>query len=106
MQSETKKNGGTGINSQKREELLKSYADGDQLSSEELKFLTNTSYLINKNIDKKFIQRAINYLDKEVIQEIELNIAEQILQQYYESHELVKMQRFTWMKNRNDGKRA
>ena len=42
--------------------------EGEVLSAEEMKYLANTSVLLNSCIDKRFYQAATNILDEEVIE--------------------------------------
>jgi len=47
--------------------LLDRYADGEWLTAEELKLLADTSELLNSCIDRKFMQSAVDIIDKDVI---------------------------------------
>jgi len=46
---------------------LDRYADGEWLTAEELKLLADTSELLNSCIDRKFMQSAVDIIDKDVI---------------------------------------
>lgn len=50
--------------------LLDRYADGEWLTAEELKLLANTSDLLNSCIDRKFMQSAVDAIDREVIENV------------------------------------
>ena len=50
--SANKKDSIGGLNNGLRENLLNSYQNGGALTQQEMKFLANTSSLINKGIDK------------------------------------------------------
>lgn len=82
-----------------RDHLLDRYADGEWLTAEELKLLSNTSELLNSCIDRKFMQSAVDIIDKDVILnvnyflrrislydfiQLELGLAEDILKNYEE----------------------
>ncbi|CAD8117922.1 unnamed protein product [Paramecium sonneborni] len=79
-----KKQLANGIHSQKRDQILnKCQQTGNYITEQELQYIASTSFLINKCIDRDFIQRAINCLEDSVKHQIELNISEQILQNFY-----------------------
>ncbi|CAD8118538.1 unnamed protein product [Paramecium sonneborni] len=100
-----KKQNSKGVNYQKREKLLDQCQEGNYLTADELKFLASTSFLINKCLDKQFIQRAINFLDSSVIHQIEMNIAEQILQTFYYMKRNLIQYRKEWLEKINKEKR-
>ncbi|CAD8155015.1 unnamed protein product [Paramecium pentaurelia] len=78
---------------------------GNYITKEELQYIASTSFLINKNVDKEFIQRAINSLQNEIKQQIELNISEQILQDYYTLKENQMKKRQQYFEEQNIIKR-
>ncbi|CAD8206864.1 unnamed protein product [Paramecium pentaurelia] len=79
-----KKQLANGIHSKKRDKILnKCQQTGNYITEQELQYIASTSFLINKCIDRDFIQRAINCLEDNVKHQIELNISEQILQNFY-----------------------
>lgn len=47
--------------------LLEKYSDGQELSPEEMKFLCDTSKLLNACLDKNYIQRATRLLEEKMI---------------------------------------
>lgn len=58
--------------------------EGNWLTADELKFLANTSDLLNSCIDRKFVQQSINIIDPDIIENMELGLAEDILKHYEE----------------------
>lgn len=55
---------------EKKDHLLDRYADGEWLTAEELKLLANTSELLNSCIDRKFMQNAVDVIDKDIISNV------------------------------------
>ncbi|EGR30598.1 IQ calmodulin-binding motif family protein, putative [Ichthyophthirius multifiliis] len=82
-----------------RDHLLNKYAEGENLTIEELKLLANTSELLNSCIDKKFMQNAVDIIDEDVISNLELGLAEDILKNYEEIQILVKESRQQFIAN-------
>ncbi|EDK31720.2 IQ calmodulin-binding motif protein (macronuclear) [Tetrahymena thermophila SB210] len=85
--------------SMQRDHLLDRYADGEWLTAEELKLLANTSELLNSCIDRKFMQSAVDVIDKDIIQNLELGLAEDILKNYEEIQIAIKKSRQEFIKN-------
>lgn len=54
-----------------RDLKLEKYGEGEYLTAEELKFIVDTSLLINSCIDKKFLKSALEIIDDEVIKNVE-----------------------------------
>jgi len=50
--------------------LIDRYKGGEWLTSEELRFLANTSELLNSCIDKDYMQKAVNSLDPDIIDNV------------------------------------
>lgn len=50
-----------------RDSLLGKYADGNFLTAEELKFMSDTSDLLNSCIDKSYVRRVVNLLDPNIL---------------------------------------
>jgi len=84
-----------------RNNKLIKYAEGEWLSMEELKFLADTSSLMNKCVDKKFLQDAINIIDPEIIENLELLLSENIIMNYENLRETIKKARLEYIKNLN-----
>ncbi|CAD8093186.1 unnamed protein product [Paramecium primaurelia] len=83
---------------QRREELLFKYDTQQGMTEEELLYLVNTSNLLNKCSNKKLLQTVINQLDSEIISDIELTIAENILNQYYKISKEMNQSRHLYLK--------
>ena len=62
--------------------MLERYRCGEWLTAEELKFITDTSNLMNSCLDKKYVQSTINQLNPESMDMLELNLAEKIIKNY------------------------
>ncbi len=45
---------------------------GQKLTDEEYKFMANTSQLLNSCIDRKFMQNAVNILEDDIFQNVNL----------------------------------
>ncbi|CAD8208528.1 unnamed protein product [Paramecium pentaurelia] len=91
-------NVGQSVWNQQRDRLLTKYTEGGCLTEEEVKFIANTSQLLNSCSDKEFLQKTISHLDKNIIDEIEYNIAECILATYTNISNDVKSIRQVWLK--------
>ena len=85
-----------------RSELLKIYSEGGHLSSDEFRFLSDTSDLLNSCIDKKFFQKAVNIIDPNLLNFMELNLAEQIIKQHKAMEEIVALARNEFYKSKNE----
>ncbi|CAK57113.1 unnamed protein product (macronuclear) [Paramecium tetraurelia] len=91
-------NVGQSVWNQQRDRLLTKYTEGGCLTEEEVKFIATTSQLLNSCSDKEFLQKTISHLDKNIIDEIEFNIAECILATYTNISNEVKSIRQVWLK--------
>lgn len=78
----------------KRETIIDKYVLGEVLSEEEQQFLINTSELLNSCVDKQFMQKAANIIDRDVVENMELGLAEDILCEYEEIKLAIKNSRF------------
>ncbi|CAD8148758.1 unnamed protein product [Paramecium octaurelia] len=78
---------------------------GNYITKEELQYIASTSFLINRNLDKEFIQKAINSLENEIKYQIEFNISEQILQDYFTLKEKQMKKRQQYFEEQNVIKR-
>lgn len=65
-----------------RNSLLEKYQACESLTLDEMKFLANTSELLNSCIDKKFMQNAVNIIEPDIVVHLELGLAEDILKKY------------------------
>lgn len=50
-----------------RSHLLEKYANSECLTAEEYKFIADTSNLLNRCIDKKFMQKAVNIVEPTIL---------------------------------------
>ncbi|CAD8089297.1 unnamed protein product [Paramecium sonneborni] len=85
--------------------LNKCEQTGNYITKEELQYIASTSFLINKCLDKDFIQRAINSLQTKIKSQIELNISEQILEDFYTLKENQMRKRQQYFEEQNTIKR-
>ncbi|KAM3132561.1 hypothetical protein pb186bvf_015374 [Paramecium bursaria] len=85
-----------------REKLMEKYNNNQVLKESELLYLVNTSVLLNKCSDKKFIQTAVNLLDQEIVGDIELQIAENILKTYTQLQKGFVKQRHRYIQQKNN----
>ena len=85
----------------RRDIKLQKFAEGDTLNAEDLKFIVDTSDLLNSCVDKEFLQDAIDVIDAEVITNLELYLAENILMNYEEIKSVIKESRVRFFENKN-----
>lgn len=84
-----------------RDIKLQKFGEGEALSSEDLKFIVDTSDLLNSCVDRGFLQEAINIIDDEVIRNLELYLAENILMNYEEIKSVIKESRLRFLEEKN-----
>ena len=84
-----------------RMEKMKRYGEGDYLTAEELKFLADSSELLNACVDKRYLQNACNIIDENNLHFIELNLAEKIIRKYEEMKNIVMDARLEYFQHRN-----
>ncbi len=75
--------------------------EGEWLTADELKFLADTSKLLNSCIDKNYVQRTVNHLDPEVLHMLELNLAENIIKNYEDMKTMIRIARFKYLKKKS-----
>ena len=85
-----------------RENIIQSYFDGQLLSEKEVQFLALTSQELNKFIDKDLYQKYVDLLSPEFINQLEINITEQILDDYYKAREVVSNKRERFLEEKNE----
>lgn len=85
-----------------RAQLLKIYSEGGLLTGDEFQFLSDTSDLLNSCIDKRFFQKALNIIDPNILNFMELNLAEQIIKQHKAMEEIVILARKEFYKSKNE----
>ena len=76
-----------------REELMQKWLELQILTDEEMKFLADTSELLNRNIDRTRVERVIELLDPEVLHQIELKISDQVIEKYEQLRDVIKQSR-------------
>lgn len=87
-----------------RNKKLMRYADGEWLTADELKFLADTSTLLNKCVDRNFLQNAVNIIDPEIVENLELLLAENIIMNYENLRDTIKNARLEYIKKINSWK--
>jgi hypothetical protein len=85
-----------------RDELLDRYMNGNWMTEQEIKYICMTSITLNYYLDRKFHQNAVNILDPEFIEGIEMNIAEHIIFNYYDIRNKIKKHRDNFLKRKAD----
>lgn len=85
-----------------RDLKLQRFAEGDALCSEDLKYIVDTSELLNSCVDREFLQEAINVIDENVIENLELYLAETILLNYHEIKSVIRESRMKYLKEKNN----
>ena len=84
-----------------RDLKLQRFAEGNALSSEDLKYIVDTSELLNSCVDREFLQEAIKVIDENVIENLELYLAETILLNYHEIKSVIRESRMKYLKEKN-----
>lgn len=79
----------------------KKYADGEYLTAEELKFLSDTSELLNSCVDQQYIKRIVNIIDPNIMNYMELNLAENIISKYRRMREIIVSSRNKYIELNN-----
>lgn len=80
------------------------YMEGSSLTAKELKYLTLTSHELNMFIDRDQFKGYLELISPEFIHMLEINISEQILENYREARDIVAARReeFYLKKNNKD----
>ncbi len=91
-----------------REELMQRWLCLETLTPEELKFLADTNELLNKHLDRKHVQNVVQLLDREVLDELELRIADEVIEKYEHMRDALKAarQNFVLQKAKRDRDRV
>ena len=84
-----------------RDLKLQKFAEGNALSSEDLKYIVDTSELLNSCVDRKFLKESIKIIDEKVIENLELYLAETILMNYQEIKAVIRESRLKYLKKKN-----
>ncbi|EAS06131.2 IQ calmodulin-binding motif protein (macronuclear) [Tetrahymena thermophila SB210] len=83
-----------------REQLITNYQNGIWLTEKELKFIADTSSLLNKCIDQNYVQKIVNHISKDDVSRLELSLAENIITNYQNMQNLIREQRLKFLKQR------
>lgn len=83
-----------------RLQLLLKHMDGIVLTSSELKYLALTSETLNRFLDRKDYQQCTNILENEFIDDIEMCIAQEILDNYYDLKRMLMGERNKYLKGK------
>ncbi|KAL4433519.1 hypothetical protein ABPG74_002916 [Tetrahymena malaccensis] len=83
-----------------REQLITNYQNGVWLTEKELKFIADTSSLLNKCIDQSYVQKIVNHISKSDVSRLELSLAENIITNYQNMQNLIREQRLKFLKER------
>lgn len=67
-----------------------------------MQFLALTSQELNKFIDKELYQKYVDLLSPEFVNQLEINITEQILDDYYKAREVVSNKRERYLEDKNE----
>lgn len=89
-----------------REIKLNRFAEGELLSQEELKFLADTSSLLNRCVDRKFLQDSINIISPDILENLELVLSENIIMNYENLRNTIKKARLDYLKEVNEIKHS
>lgn len=79
--------------------------EGKWISNQELKYLTYSSEDANKHLDRKFYKKAIGSISPDVKAEVEMMIAEDILDDYYSIKDQLLEARRLYLKEQSSGSR-
>ena len=77
------------------------HSDGHILTEKELKFLSLTSQELNRFIDKDLYQKYVDLLTPEFIGQLEINISEQIIEDYLKAREIIVKEREKYLVKKN-----
>ncbi|KAM3134594.1 hypothetical protein pb186bvf_013236 [Paramecium bursaria] len=83
-----------------REHIMNKYDEGEFLTAQELQFLANTSDLLNACLDKEFLQKSTNLINKELLSNMELQLAEQILKDFEEMKQATMKARLNYIRQK------
>lgn len=71
------------------------------MTNDEYEFVANTSKLLNKCIDKNFIQQGVDTLSENIIDYLERDLAEEIIMNHELIFEKLKSFRSQYFKDKN-----
>ncbi len=70
--------------------------------------MADTNELLNKHLDRKHVQNVVQLLDREVLDELELRIADEVIEKYEHMRDALKAarQNFVLQKAKRDRDRV
>ncbi|EAR94766.2 IQ calmodulin-binding motif protein (macronuclear) [Tetrahymena thermophila SB210] len=85
-----------------KEKLMQKYREGEMLTNEQLSFLASTNQLLNRFIDRDYLDKGIKFFQKKGIQSnLEYLLAENIIQTYELIKEIIFFHRKNYLFNKN-----
>lgn len=85
-----------------REKLLEKYIDGNWLTYKEIKYLDLTSEYLNMFLDKNIFKFAVQLLERECIDGIEMMIGNEIIDEYNLLKKNIKDSRLNYLSKKNE----
>ncbi|CAD8156654.1 unnamed protein product [Paramecium pentaurelia] len=89
-----------------REVKMQKYMNGDWLTPQEMKFLANTSELLNKCVDQKQVKKVVMHIKEKQIYDLENYLAQQIIQNHQSLNCQIQQARSYWLKEQITKKKA
>ncbi|KRX10608.1 Ankyrin repeat-containing domain [Pseudocohnilembus persalinus] len=82
-------------NDTKKREILLYQRENERkiFNQKELEFLARTSILLNKFQDKEMIQNTVNFLDPEILHQIEIQLADKVINKFLKLKNVLKTSR-------------
>lgn len=87
-----------------RDLKFRQFQEGSALNEEDLKHLVVTSTMLNSHLDHKFYQRAVDVLDNNILNTLEIKLAEGIIKSYQENQRTISSARREYLKECNKEK--
>ncbi|CAD8159923.1 unnamed protein product [Paramecium octaurelia] len=81
-----------------REVKMQKYMNGDWLTPQEMKFLANTSELLNKCVDQKQVKKVVMHIKEKQLYDLENYLAQQIIQNHQSLNCQIQQARSIWLK--------
>ena len=82
-----------------REVLLDKYVDGQFLTAHEIRYLAQTSETLNRFLDKKKYQQAVDLMERDCIEDIEMMIGNSIINEYMQLKKTIISKRAKYYKD-------
>jgi hypothetical protein len=92
-------------NKLQRDEIIERYMNRDWVTAEEVKFIANTSKVTSQCIDKEMIQRTVSQANPEVIAQLEFEIAEKIINNYFSLKDKINTLRLRYLQKEASAKK-